>query len=75
MRTHETIVGWLHVAAGAFAFGCIALLQRQAWPRTALLTIGALQLVAFPIGTALGAYTFWALLHTPDTATAPGASA
>jgi len=38
------------------------LLQREPWARILALVLGALALVHIPIGTALGIYTFWALL-------------
>lgn len=57
------------VLGGLFAFlllvgvlpgliGGIALLKRQKWSRILLLIVGGLNLIAFPIGTTLGAYTF-----------------
>lgn len=38
------------------------LLKRRTWGRIGGLIMGALDLFNFPLGTALGAYTFWALL-------------
>lgn len=37
------------------------LLQRRPWARVLAIVIGFLQLVNFPIGTAIGAYTIWIL--------------
>ncbi len=36
--------------------------QRRSWARILALVLGALALFSIPIGTALGVYTFWALL-------------
>ena len=36
--------------------------QRRGWARVLALVLGALALFSIPIGTALGIYTFWALL-------------
>ena len=36
--------------------------NRAGWARILALILGALALFSFPIGTALGVYTFWALL-------------
>ena len=112
MRTHEIIVGWLHIAAGAFVCGIVAILWYLAaqlayfvsgtiipdifvifalpmavillvtsgaeiaggvaligrnvgphgWARPLLIGVSALQLLIFPIGTAIAIYTIWALL-------------
>jgi hypothetical protein len=37
------------------------LLKRRAWARILAIVVGFLQLVNFPIGTAIGAYTLWIL--------------
>lgn len=58
--------------------GAIALLNRARWSRIFMLIIGALSLIDIPFGTALGIYTFYALmredviqaLDPPQTATA-----
>jgi hypothetical protein len=41
----------------------IGLLNRAGWGRILALIIAALGLLNFPVGTALGAYTFWVLLQ------------
>jgi hypothetical protein len=41
----------------------IGLLKRQPWGRLLALVVGFLGLAAFPIGTAVGIYAFWALLQ------------
>jgi hypothetical protein len=39
------------------------LLRRRAWGRILALVVGFLGLVDFPLGTAIGIYTFWVLLQ------------
>jgi hypothetical protein len=46
--------------------GGIGLLKRRWWARPLLIVIGALNLLSFPFGTAVGIYTLWALLK-PET--------
>ena len=41
--------------------GGVGLLKRWPWARNVGLFLGALSLLNFPIGTILGAYTFWVL--------------
>jgi hypothetical protein len=41
----------------------IALLMRKRWARILALIVGAFDLIDIPFGTALGAYSFWVLLH------------
>jgi hypothetical protein len=41
----------------------IGLLARRNWARVLAIVIGALHILAFPIGTAIGIYTLWALLN------------
>jgi hypothetical protein len=43
--------------------------RRAAWARVGALVLGALSLLSFPIGTALGGYALWALTR-PDAAAA-----
>jgi hypothetical protein len=43
--------------------GGIWLLKRRPWARILVLIVGALGLIDFPLGTALGVYTLWALVH------------
>jgi len=42
------IVGW-------------GLLQRKSWSRLLAIILGALNILNFPVGTAIGVYTIWAL--------------
>jgi len=41
----------------------IGLLQRRYWARVLVLVLGCINLFNFPLGTALGIYTFWVLVH------------
>ncbi len=43
--------------------GGIGLLKRKEWARILTIVVGALGLVDIPMGTALGVYTFWALMQ------------
>ncbi len=59
-----TTVGALLVVLGIP--GIVAgygLLRRKAWGRILALVVGFLGLVNFPLGTAIGIYTFWVLLQ------------
>ena len=123
MRTHEIIIGWLHLIAGLFVFGCIATIwyaaaqlafwfgatfipgllatvgipiavtllaasgleivaavvlvmrnvKQHAWARPVLIGVSALQLLLFPIGTAIAVYSLWALLTQNPVSTESGA--
>ena len=73
--SHEAagIVGIMAIALGGFLallalpsiIGGWALLTGRSWGRPLVMVLGALQLLHVPIGTALGIYTFWALLQNP----------
>jgi hypothetical protein len=41
--------------------GGIGLLKRQPWARILLLIVAVFDLASFPLGTAIGIYTLWAL--------------
>ena len=43
--------------------GGIGLLMRKPWSRILVLIIACLDLLNIPIGTAIGAYSIWVLLH------------
>ena len=123
MRTHEIITGWLHLIAGLFIFGCVAMIwyaaaqlaswfsatfipgllatvgipiavtllaasgleivaavalvmrnvKQHAWARPVLIGVSALQLLLFPIGTAVAVYSLWALLSQSPVSIEPGA--
>lgn len=55
----------LSVIAGIELVGGVAFLTGKSFGRGLLLFSSALQLVNLPFGTALGVYTFWALLRGP----------
>ncbi len=42
--------------------GGIGLLKYKNWARILVITLGALNLLSFPLGTILGVYTLWVLL-------------
>ena len=42
--------------------GGIGLLKRRSWSRILVLIANALHILSFPLGTALGVYSFWVLL-------------
>jgi len=44
------------------------LLKFKPWARILVLILAALNLLSFPLGTALGVYTFWALLNSETEA-------
>ena len=63
-----TTVGALLVVLGIP--GIVAgygLLRRKAWGRILAMVVGFLGLVNFPLGTAIGIYTFWVLLQEAAT--------
>ena len=55
-----TILGIKHVIT---IIGAVGLLKYKQWGRILILIVSALDLLSFPIGTALGVYSFWALLN------------
>ncbi len=57
------IAGLIMVLSIPGIIGGIGLLARWRWARILVLVIGAFSLLEFPIGTAVGVYTFWVLLH------------
>jgi hypothetical protein len=75
------ILGTIAVALGSFLavlalpgiIGGWALFTGRSWGRPLVLVLGALHLINIPLGTALGIYTIWALLHEP-VSQLPGAS-
>jgi hypothetical protein len=76
---HEAagVIRIVAVAIGAFLallavpgiIGGWALLVGRSWGRPFVLVLGALHLLNIPLGTALGIYTFWALLRVPPSQT------
>jgi hypothetical protein len=55
--------GFVALAALPALLAGIGLLRRRAWGRILALIVGLFQLPGFPIGTALGLYTFWVLFQ------------
>jgi len=55
------IAAFLMVLALPGFIGGVGLLMGQSWARMVLLVLGFFELFHFPLGTALGAYTLWAL--------------
>src|SRR5215472_10910813 len=75
------VLGIAGVALGTFLavlalpgiIGGWALFTGRSWGRPLVLVLGVLHLINIPLGTALGIYTLWALLHEP-VSQLPGAS-
>ena len=44
--------------------GGVGLINGKSWARVLVLVLGFINLLNFPIGTALGVYTIWALMKT-----------
>ena len=63
------LAGLLEMAAAA------ALPRGRGWARVTLIVFAVFQLPLFPIGTALSAYTLWAILARPDGDRQDGAGA
>jgi len=71
-REAATIIGIVAMVIGGFLavlavpgiIGGCGLLAGNQWARVLVIVLGALHLVNFPLGTALGIYTLWALLRT-----------
>ena len=58
---------FLCVLAVPGLLGGFGLMKRRPWARIVVLVLGALNLLSFPFGTALGIYTFWVLLNSETT--------
>ncbi len=48
--------------------GGIGLWRRKGWARVLILIVSALNLLNFPLGTALGIYSIWVLVHEETNA-------
>lgn len=57
------IAGIIMLTAVPGIIGGVGLLMYQSWARILLFIVAAFSLFNFPIGTAIGAYTFWVLLQ------------
>ncbi len=62
-----SIAGLLVLLAVPGILGGIGLLKGKTWARILVLVLAVLDLLDFPIGTAIAIYTLWVLLHN-DTA-------
>ena len=59
-----TVLALLPLVLAVWGFaGGIGLLKRRRWARIIVLISGALDLFAFPVGTAIGIYTIWVLMQ------------
>jgi len=56
-------MGWISISAG------LALRKRQPWARTAIVILSVINLINFPIGTAIGLYSLIVLFYTDVRAT------
>jgi hypothetical protein len=80
-RQAASILAIIAVAIGSFLavlalpgiIGGWALFTGRSWGRPLVLVLGAIHLINIPLGTALGIYTIWALVHEPVSQT-PSAS-
>lgn len=61
------IAAFLALLAVPGIIGGIGLLKRAEWARILILILGFLNLLNFPLGTALGIYTIWALMRDEAT--------
>jgi len=57
------VAGFLVLSALPGIVGGIGLLKGKNWARVLVIFLAVLDLIDFPIGTAIGAYTFWVLLN------------
>jgi hypothetical protein len=48
--------------------GGLGLLKRRQWARITIIIIGCIDLIEFPVGTAIGIYTLWVLLNEETVA-------
>src|ERR1041384_2980991 len=66
-------IGTIFVVAGVFQIALTipsvvagyALLKRRRWAKVAGIIAGVLAVISFPVGTAVGIYTFWFLFSEP----------
>lgn len=56
------ISGFVLLVSAPGIIAGIGLLKRKSWARMLALILGFLNLLNFPLGTALGVYTIWALM-------------
>lgn len=58
-----TVAAFLAIVSLPGFIAGYGLLKRRAWVRPLILVLAILNLFNFPLGTALGLYTFWVLLQ------------
>ena len=70
----NALIIFLFVLSIPGLIGGIGLLKFREWARILILIISALKLLSFPIGTAVGIYSIWALVQkeTTELFNAPG---
>ena len=59
----SVLASFLIVMAIPGLIGGMGLLKRKEWARILVLILGCFNLLAFPLGTALGIYTIWTLMQ------------
>lgn len=57
------VAGLVTVISLPSIIGGIGLLKRRPWARILMLVVGVLELPNIPLGTALGVYTLWVMIH------------
>ena len=57
------IAGFLLLVSAPGIIAGVGLLKRKSWARILALILGFLNLLNFPLGTALGVYTIWVLMQ------------
>jgi hypothetical protein len=57
------VAGFITLTSLPAIVGGIGLLKRRPWARILMLVVGVLELPNIPLGTALGVYTLWVMIH------------
>ncbi|UCG25817.1 MAG: hypothetical protein JSW55_07455 [Chloroflexota bacterium] len=68
------IAGFLALTALPAIVGGVGLLKGKNWARVLVIFLAVLDLIDFPIGTAIGAYTLWVLLNNETSELFDGGS-
>ena len=68
------IAGFLALTALPAVVGGVGLLKGKNWARVLVIFLAILDLLDFPIGTAIGAYTLWVLLNNETSEMFEGGS-
>jgi len=61
------VAGFCLVLSLPAIIGGIFLMKKANWARILILIVSVLNLVNFPLGTAMGIYSLWVLLHADTT--------